>query len=128
MELHLLPGGFAVARLDPKAEIPAWARRGDLTSITWTRDELSVLCLEAGVPSDVQAQRGFRCLRVAGPLAFNEVGVLQSLAAPLAEAGVSIFVLSTYDTDYLLLPAEDLEVGVAALSEAGHSVAGSTAG
>lgn len=122
IRLDLLPDAYAVARLDPGADVPEWASSGDLISITKTQDELSILCRESLQPPDVQAQRGFRCFRVAGPLAFTEVGVLDSLAHPLAEADVSIFVLSTYDTDYLFLPEDDLELGIKVLSDAGHSI------
>lgn len=122
MELHLLADIFAVTRLPSEAEVPGWAEGGRLVAITRTPDELSILCREASLPADVQAQRGFRCLRVQGPLAFTEVGVLASLAGPLAAAAISIFVVSTYDTDYLLLPADHLERGVSALEAAGHSV------
>ena len=120
--LELLPGTFAVARLDPGAEVPGWARGGPFVSLTRTDQELSILCAETGVPPDVQAQRAFRCLRVAGPLEFDVVGVLVSLAAPLAHAGISLFTVSTYDTDYLLLRESDLDRGLAALTEAGHTV------
>jgi len=122
VELDLLPGKYSVARLVPTADIPDWVWEGDLVSVTRTGDELSILCRQDAVPSEVRAQRGFRCLRVAGPLAFTEVGVLDSLAHPLAKAGVSIFVISTYDTDYLLLPLDDLKKGLAVLGDAGHSI------
>lgn len=79
-----------------------------------------MVCPAARVPSGVQREGGWRCLRVRGPLAFTEIGVLASLAAPLAAAGVPIFVLSTFDTDYLLIPGDRLETALAALDAAGH--------
>ena len=120
--LELLTGTFAVARLDPAAEVPAWARGGPFVSLTRTDQELSIDCAEAAVPPEVQAQRGFGCLRVAGPLAFDVVGVLASLTAPLAQAGISLFTVSTYDTDYLLLRDVDLDLSLAALTKAGHTI------
>jgi hypothetical protein len=122
LTIEILPEVYAVARLEPDSEIPRWAENGDLVSVTRTRDELSVVCDEVSVPSNVKARRGFRCLHVLGPLDFDETGILESLASPLARAGISIFALSTYDTDYLLLPAKDLETARAALMEAGHVV------
>jgi len=122
LTLELLPGTFAVSRLEPGAPVPAWAESGAVVSITRTPAELSIVCLEAAVPSHVRSQRGFRCLRVAGPLDFAETGILESLAVPLARAGISIFALSTYDTDYLLLPGDNLEGALSALSEAGHTL------
>ena len=124
LTLELLPEPFAIAQIDRDSAVPEWAQGGALVSVTRTRAELSIVCAEASVPPDVKAQRGFRCLQVVGPLDFAETGVLESLASPLAKAGISIFALSTYDTDYLLLAEVDLEVGRAALSEAGHTVRG----
>ena len=124
LELDLLPELFAVARLDREANVPAWARSSTFFSVTRTPDELSVLCHESVLPSSVKAERGLRCLGVRGPLAFSETGILESLARPLAEAGISIFALSTYDTDYLLLAAAHLERAIQALAEAGHTVRG----
>lgn len=124
LTLDVLPERFAVVRLAADAALPKWAQgAGALVSVTRTADELSIVCPEAAVPSDLPAQRGFRGLRVRGPLAFSAVGVLASLAGPLAAAGVSLFALSTYDTDYLLVRAADLERAVAALAGAGHALA-----
>lgn len=121
--LDVLPERFAVVRLAADAAVPEWARGGALVSVTRTADELSIVCPEAAVPSDLPAQRGFRGLRVRGPLDFSAVGVLASLAGPLAAAGVSLFALSTFDTDYLLVRAADLERALAALAGAGHALA-----
>jgi uncharacterized protein len=122
LTLHLLPQRLAIARLDPHAVVPAWAQAGALVSLTRTPTELSIVCEAELVPSEVRAERGYRCLRVLGPLAFSEVGVLASLAGPLARAGISIFVLSTYDTDYLLLRERELEAALACIAAAGHRV------
>ncbi|MGA9533441.1 MAG: ACT domain-containing protein [Anaerolineales bacterium] len=120
--LELLPKTFAVAQLAPETALPDWALSGGFGSITRTADELSIVCEEAAVPAEVHAERGLRCLRVAGPLAFELVGVLESIARPLAAAGVSIFAVSTYDTDYLLVQSADLDSALDALSAAGHSI------
>jgi len=122
MRLELLDGSYAVVRLEAGAAPPAWAAGGPFVSITRTEAELSVVCPEQAVPPDAQAERGWRCLRVAGPLGFGMTGILASLAGPLAASGVSIFVVSTYDTDYLLLQDRDLDRGTDALSRAGHTV------
>jgi hypothetical protein len=91
-------------------------------SITRTAQELSIVCSESTVPKEVRSEAGFRALRVAGPLDFQLVGILLSLAQPLAEAGVSIFTLSTFDTDYVFVREEHLERARAALAAAGHDV------
>ena len=114
LALVLLEGRYAVARLDPG---------GALSAVVRSAEGLSVLTGEADVPAGVRAERGFRALRVAGVLPFHLVGVLAALATPLAEAGVSVFALSTFDTDYLLVREPDLARALAALRGAGHEVA-----
>ena len=122
LNLELLSGTYAVCRLEADAPPPAWALSGRFVSLTRTDAELSVVCPEEGVPPDVRAEAGWRCLRVKGPLGFGLTGILASLAAPLASSGVSIFVVSTYDTDYLMVQQRDLDRGVDALRRAGHAV------
>ena len=90
--------------------------------MTRTSDELSVVVDQMRVPAGVQCQVGFRMLKLKGPFDFSQVGVLAAVLSPLAEAGVSIFAVSTYDTDYVLLKQADLERALAALREAGHAV------
>jgi hypothetical protein len=128
MTLELLDGRYAVVRLEAGAAPPPWAAKGPFVSITRTEAELSIVCPEPAVPAAARAERGWRCLRVAGPLGFGMTGILASLAGPLASSGVSIFVVSTYDTDYLLLQERDLDRGADALSRAGHTVTGHSRG
>lgn len=96
--------------------------RGPLASVTRTGAELSVVCAQEAVPESVQAERGWRAMAVAGPLDFALTGVLASLAEPLAEAGVPIFVVSTFDTDWLLVKDDRLDDALAALRARGHEV------
>ena len=119
--LELLPGTFAIARLAPDAEVPPWASEGAIASVIRTDAECSIVCAESAVPKTITAERGFKGLRVRGPLPFDAVGVLASLVAPLAEAGISILSLSTYDTDYLLVPSDRLEDALGVLRAAGHT-------
>jgi hypothetical protein len=123
LTLKVLPGQLAVCRLGPDAPVPLWAA-GPVTSITRTEEELSVVCAEEAVPPDVRAERGFHCLSVVGPLDFSGVGILASLALPLADAGVSVFVVSTFDTDLLLVRKTLLSTAVAVLRAAGHRISG----
>jgi hypothetical protein len=119
--LTLLAGRFAVARLPPAAPLPEWAT-GAFTSITRTPRELSIVCAEEAVPEDAKAERGFAALTVDGVLDFWFVGILAGLLRILADAGVSVLALSTFDTDWLLLRAHDVERAVAALRAHGHPV------
>jgi hypothetical protein len=95
---------------------------GNIFSITRTGDELSVVCLQALVPAEVRHEGDWRCLRVAGTMAFDQVGVLAALAGPLTDAGISVFALSTFDTDYLLVKQSNFERALSALRGAGHRI------
>lgn len=119
--ISLLPGLLAICRLAPDAEVPSWAR-GTFTSVTRTEDELSVVCDDDAVPDDVRSERGWRALKVLGPIPFEMTGVAAALVAPLAEARISVFLLATFDTDYLLLKEAVLEPAMAVLREAGHHI------
>lgn len=120
LDLDVLEGDFAVARLDPAEPIPAWAQESQPSSFTRTAAELSIVCPAKQVPADVRHVGSFRALAVRGPLDFGTVGVLLSLARPLAGAGISIFAISTFDTDYVLVSGADLPRAAAALEAAGH--------
>lgn len=122
LTLSLLPGTLAVCRLEPHAPLPAWALKGPLASITRTDEETSIVCAEENVPEGVLCERGFACLKVAGPLDFTLTGVLAALTPPLAQAGISAFAIATYDTDYVLVKQERLRDALAALGAAGHTV------
>ena len=119
LELHRET--MSVCRLEPGEPLPPWAR-GEPLFVARTAEELSVVCVEEHVPAGITAERGWRCLRVAGVLDFGQVGVIASLTAPLADAGVSVFVVSSYDTDYLLVRGPDLPRAVEVLERAGHPV------
>jgi hypothetical protein len=118
----ILPDRLAVCRLPADAPFPEWTRPGDLLALVRTRDELSIVCAERYVPPEVRAERGWRAVMVQGPLEFSLTGVLASLAVPLARAGVSVFALSTFDTDYVLVKEDALDRAVAALTGAGFLV------
>lgn len=120
--LTVLPGELAVCRLPPDAPFPPWADGPGFLSLTRTAEELSVVCPADHVPAGVQAVAPWRALKVAGPLDFALTGILAALARPLADAGISLFAVATYDTDYLLVKAETLDAAVAALRGAGHRV------
>ena len=117
-DLKLLPGNYVVCRLAPEEAVPAWAV-GDLISTTRTPDELSIVCRDTDVPGEVQSEPGWRCLRVAGKLDFSLVGVIAKITTVLADAGVSLFAISTFDTDYFFVREIDLDRALKAWNEAG---------
>ncbi len=122
MKLFVLDELYAVVRCDPDAPVPGWVSGGHFWSVTRSDSELSVVCREDDVPEEASAERGWCALELAGPLDFSLTGVVSALVTPLAEAEVPIFVLSTFETDYLLVRELDLHRSVEALRAAGHEV------
>lgn len=119
--LELLADTFAICRLAPDAPAPK-TLGGEFLSITRTPDELSVACREADIPAGADVERGWRCFRVAGKLDFSVVGLIAALTSVLAQVDISVFVVSTYDTDYLLVKESDAARAVDALTDAGYTV------
>lgn len=102
--------------------MPAWAAgQQGLTAAVRTPDELSIVCAETAVPPGVKSQGGWAAIELAGPFDFGLTGILASALAPLAEAGIPVFAISTFDTDWILVPAGKLEAAVRALTAAGHN-------
>ena len=125
-DLDLLLEEYAVCRLPAGSAFPASLKPGPsdsgVISVTWTPDELSVICPTNRVPSGAVVETPWRCFRVVGPLDLALTGVLASLIQPLAEARVNIVTFSTYDTDYLLVPTVRLNEAVDTLTKAGHRI------
>ena len=121
--LKVLSGSWAVARLAPLAPVPVWALEPcALAVVARTSEELSIVCPEERVPTDVQAERGFRAIAVEGPVPLDVTGLMASLASALAGAEISIFPVATYDTDYVLVRWQRLERAIDALRSAGWVV------
>ena len=120
--LDVLPERFGICRFDPNAQVPKWAWTSAFFSVTRTLEEVSVVCQEESIPQGTLHEKGWRCLKVKGPIDFSETGILSSLAQPLARADISIFALSTYDTDYLFVREKDLPKTVEILTEEGFSI------
>lgn len=123
LTLIIQPEMVAVCRLSSEDELPDWAMRGGFVSVTRTGDELSIVCVDdERIPAEVRCERGWRLLRVAGTQAFTLTGVLSSVLEPLAKAGISIFAISTFDTDYVMVKSADFERAVESLGNAGHVI------
>ena len=112
---------LAVCRLPAGTPAPSWASDARFSSVTATPSELSIVCPEDRVPEGVPGQGGWACLELIGPFSFSLTGVLASCLEPLALAGIPIFAVSTFDTDWILVPAERLDDAVRALAAAGHN-------
>lgn len=122
LTLTALEERLAICRLSSKAEVPAWATASPFFSISRTPDELSIVCKARQVPHGTQAERGWRALKLEGSFDLSLRGILASIIDPLAQAGIGIFAISTYDTDYVLLRDERLENATAVLTRHGHKV------
>jgi len=122
LKLSVMEGRYAIAKFPPDAAIPAWANGSSFFSITRTLDELSIVAVETSVPPELDAARGWRMFKVNGPFSFDEIGVVAALANPLARVGVAIVVISTFDTDYLLVQQEEVPVAIETLEHAGHTI------
>ena len=120
LAFSLIDGHYAIVRLHADAAIPVWAR-GAFLSVTRTSEELSIVCEEGNVP-DVVADRGWRCLKLAGPMPLDQTGVAAAFTRVLADAGIALFVVSTYDTDYVLVRDATIEPASAALRASGYTV------
>ena len=121
LKFRQLPGPYAILRLAPDAHIPDWATKGDFTSITRSADELSIVCPTGNLPPDVQSPHRWICLKLEGPFPFELTGVLLSFIEPLSTKGIPIFAISTYDTDYVLVP-EEFAWALDVLRDAGHEL------
>lgn len=121
-KLLLLDDLLAVCQFPATAPFPEWAQAEGLLALVRTPQEVSIVCAERFVPPGVKAEPGWRALMVEGPLEFNQVGVLSSLTESLAQAGVSIFAVSTFNTDYVLVKQSQLDQAVRALEQAGHEL------
>jgi hypothetical protein len=123
LPLELLAGTLAICRLDGGASVPEWAERSsEFLTISRTAEELSITALQRAVPAGVRCEGDYRAVRVRGPLPLNLIGILAAIADPLADAGLGIFAISTYDTDYVLIKERDLDVALKALQRAGHEI------
>ena len=122
MRLRTLPDLYAIVRLDPDSPVPDWVYDSPFWSVTRSDSELSIVCAEEDLPDETRAERGWSALELVGPLDFSLTGVVASLVSPLAEDKVPIFILSTFETDYLLVRETDFARAVDSLRGAGHSV------
>jgi hypothetical protein len=120
--LIVLDNVYAVSKLPYDEEIPSWLGNQEFSAVIRARNELSIVCMESLVPSGVLSERGWKVLEVVGPLPFSLIGIMADITRLLAEAGVSVFVLSSYDTDYLLIKQDQLKVAIDALEQAGNDI------
>lgn len=122
LTMKLLKDKFAVCRLSNNELIPQWAKESNFFSITKTPDELSIVCSQDRVPNGIQCEKDWMALKVEGPLDFSLIGILSSISTILAEEGISIFAISTYDTDYILVKDKEVDKAIDALSSGRYKI------
>ena len=122
LKFRRLPGLYAIVRMASTTPAPDWATKAEFTSITRTAEELSIVCPVTNLPADVHSPPRWICLKLEGPFPFSQTGVLLSFIAPLSNNSVPIFAISTYDTDYVLVPEEFAGPALQELSKAGHEL------
>lgn len=127
MQLKILDSTFSILKFSPTESIPLWALRSDIFSITRTDDELSIVCPSECVSMYAEfkdVENDWRCMKVEGVLDFNLTGILSSLVNPLSENKISIFAISTFNTDYLLIKSHSIEKAKLVLENEGHTISG----
>ena len=122
LQLSLLKDRYGICSLPATAPIPDWALKESLVSITRTEQELTIVCRLDLIPSQYKCDLNWRCFRVDGTFDLNQIGVISSISSPLADAGISIYVISTYKTDYFLIQEDKLDQTISVLSNSGHSI------
>lgn len=122
MKLKLDNGKYVVCRLEKNEKIPTWINTEKFYSITKTEDELSIVCLDENIDENIKCEKGWRVLKIQGPLDFSLVGILSKISVILAENNISIFAISTYDTDYILVKEESIEKTIKVMTENGYNI------
>jgi hypothetical protein len=119
-KLKRIDGHFGIVKLGPARPVPAWAMEPSFCSVTRTETELTIVCPEKAIPADVEYEGSWQCIRVEGAFDFQTVGVIAPLSGVLARNGISIYVISSYVTDYILIRRQYIEKAVRALEREGH--------
>ena len=123
LKLILLNGEYAIYRFNSEAEIPESVGNKGFYSITKTHDEISVVCLQDNcVTQNKQVNTNWRILKIQGPLDFSMIGIIAEISGILKDNNISIFTISTYDTDYILIKDMDVTKAIEALKTGGHKI------
>ena len=122
LTMKLLKETYGVCRLDNNESIPEWVQKSSFFSITRTSDELSIVCSLENIPNGIKFEKEWRILKIEGPLDFSLIGILASISTILAQRGISIFAISTYDTDYILVKNIDIDNAVKSLIKEHYDV------
>jgi hypothetical protein len=122
LNLSLLDEEYGICSLPAAASIPDWSLKQSLISITRTDEELTIVCRQDLIPPEFKSDLNWRCFKIDGAFDLNQTGVISSISSPLADAGISIYVISTYSTDYFLVKEKKLDQTISVLSDSGHNI------
>jgi hypothetical protein len=122
LKFRQLPGLYVIIRQDSNSPVPGWVSKSEFVSITRTADELSIVCPADHIPKEFSTVPRWICLKLEGPFPFSQTGVLLGFIEPLSSNAVPIFAISTYDTDYVLIPQEHIDRALILLREARHEL------
>ena len=123
LDLVILKKKFAICQLSPNDSIPDPSKLGDFWSITKTDEEISIIIPENLIQANWnKSEKGWRAIKIIGPLYFSLTGIIANLSTVLAKAGISIFAFSTYNTDYILVKEKNLEQSKEVLEKSGHKI------
>jgi hypothetical protein len=122
LTIDILPDNYSIFRFSSESEIPDWIYSSDFYSITKTKDEISVVAFQTDEAAGLQCNRDWRVLKIAGPLDFSLIGIVANISTALSDKKIPVFIISTYDTDYILVKQNDLFAGIKALEEIGHKI------
>ena len=120
--LSVLPDNYSIYKFKSESEIPDWINSSDFYSVTKTKDEISVVGLQIDISINSICNRDWRVLKIAGPLDFSLIGIIADVSITLKNKNIPVFIISTYDTDYILIKQKDLTKGIKALKEKGHKI------
>jgi len=112
MQLKLLPNTFGILKFEPPQTFPVWLGQAEIFFVAQTEDEYSIICPQQHIPANIEYSKNWRCFRADGDLEFDEIGVVAKLSKPLADAGMSIFLVSTHDRDYVFVQDDDLQKAI----------------
>jgi hypothetical protein len=119
-KLKLIDDDFGIVKMDPDRPVPAWAMESPFYSVTHTESELTIVCPEKGIPAHIEYDGSWKCIRVEGVFDFEAIGVIASLSGALSQSGISIYVVTSYITDYFLIKRKHIEKAIWALEQQGH--------
>jgi len=122
LNLKLLKDKYSVCRLNKDDEIPKWIFNEEFFSITKTEDELSIVCLQDKIKEDIKCERDWKILKIEGPLDFSLIGILSKISTLMANNNISIFAISTYDTDYILIKEESIDKAIEILENNNYNI------